>query len=411
MLTRFTNCRLACEGRLVDKDLVIDSCTGKIVDYQAHFYDNRTLPENVVDLQGRILAPGFIDVQLNGAVGFDFSVIPDEMDDYLKGVLEVNQALVKTGVTSYLPTITSQSPVVYQTALPHLAPRKRSPSTGAECLGAHCEGPFLQPEKNGIHDKALLLSPTKGFDSFLECYGADNFPYIRMITAAPELPEMEACIRQICEKGIIFSIGHSKASLEEAEGAVMSGASCVTHMFNAMLQPHHRDPGIFGLLGSEDYKRPYFGLICDGMHVHPNCIKMAYNAHRSGTILVTDAMSTLGLPDGVYPWTNGEDIEKRDGKMVLVGTETIAGSCITLDQCLRNFMRWTGVGIAEAIQCVTEHPAKLLKCYGEKGSLQAAADADLVVLDDEGHVKMVFKSGTMILDEFSEYEMISHTSS
>lgn len=170
-------------------------------------------------------------------------------------------------------------------------------------------------------------------------------------------------------------------------------------MFNAMLQPHHRDPGIFGLLGSETCRRPYFGLICDGVHVHPNCIKMAYNAHRSGTILVTDAMSTLGLPDGTYPWTNGDDIEKREGKMVLVGTDKIAGSCITLDQCVRNFEKWTGADIAEVIQCVTENPARLLGIYGQKGSLAPGADADLVVLDEERRVQMVFKSGTIIVDQ------------
>lgn len=188
------------------------------------------------------------------------------------------------------------------------------------------------------------------------------------------------------------------ASLEIAETAIEAGASCVTHMFNAMLQPHHRDPGIFGLLGSESCRRPYFGLICDGIHVHPNCIKMAYNAHQSGTILVTDAMSTLGLPDGIHPWTDGESIEKRDGKMVLVGTNTIAGSCIAMDQCLRNFTKWTGAGIAKALQCVTEHPARLLGIYGRKGSLSPGADADLVVLNAQREVTMVFKAGQVVFE-------------
>lgn len=190
MLTRLTNCRLAIEGQLYAKDLIIDSESGKIVDYQAHFYDNRSLPDDVIDLQNQILSPGFIDVQLNGAGGFDFSVIPDNVEDYEAGVATVNRILITTGVTSYLPTITSQSPSVYQTALPFLRPRHGRASEGAQCLGAHCEGPFLQPEKNGIHDVRKLLEPTASFDSFKECYGVGNLEYIRKITAAPELPNM-----------------------------------------------------------------------------------------------------------------------------------------------------------------------------------------------------------------------------
>jgi N-acetylglucosamine-6-phosphate deacetylase len=162
---KFTNCLLVKGNELVNEDLWVSSASGKILNGQEILYEHRTAPEDIVDLGGRILSPGLIDTQLNGAYGFDFSVIPEEgTTAYSKGVLRVNRSLVATGVTSYLPTMTSQLPEVYQKALPSLGPSgsARDPSYGSESLGAHCEGPFLSPTKNGIHNASVLLSPING---------------------------------------------------------------------------------------------------------------------------------------------------------------------------------------------------------------------------------------------------------
>jgi len=137
---------------------------------------------------------------------------------------------------------------------------------------------------------------------------------------------------ELASRGIIYSIGHSEATYEEASSAVGQGATMITHLFNAMRPLHHRNPGIFGVLGlAESLPRPYFGIISDGIHLHPTTIKIAFNAHPDGFILVTDAMHLVGLPDGAYPWTNGEqtcNIVKKGSTLLLEGSDTIAGRSV-----------------------------------------------------------------------------------
>jgi len=147
-----------------------------------------------------------------------------------------------------------------------------------------------------------------------------------MITAAPEIGAMTSLIPEITGRGIVFSIGHSEATYEEASAAVAAGATMITHLFNAMRPLHHRNPGVFGVLGiAESLPRPYFGIIADGIHLHPTSIKIAFNAHPDGFILVTDAMHLVGLEDGVHAWTNGENIIKRGPRLTLEGSDKIAG--------------------------------------------------------------------------------------
>lgn len=223
-------------------------------------------------------------------------------------------------------------------ALPYLKPsgQMRIAKDGAESLGAHCEGPFLNPTKNGVHNVDVLIE-AQSFADLEECYGAENMnPQseddvipVKMITAAPERGQMMNLIPEIRSRGIIYSIGHSEATYEDASAAVGNGATMITHLFNAMRPLHHRNPGIFGVLGfAENQSRPYFGVISDGIHLHPTTVKIAFNAHPDGFILVTDAMHLVGLPDGAYPWTNGEqvcNIVKKGSTLRLENSETIAG--------------------------------------------------------------------------------------
>jgi N-acetylglucosamine-6-phosphate deacetylase len=241
-------------------------------------------------------------------------------------------------------------------------------------LGAHVEGPFLNPGKNGVHNTSTL-QVASSFADLEDMYGADNITPqrtqtrpsratasnsstpdlstedlipVKMITAAPEQGAMIDLIPELTARGIIFAIGHSEATYEEASAAVAAGATMITHLFNAMRPLHHRNPGIFGVLGAPEpptatplrsenqvgdgsttsLTRPYFGLICDGIHLHPATVKIAWHAHPAGLILVTDAMHMVGLPDGRYPWTNGEGehyIVKKGGVLELEGTGVIAG--------------------------------------------------------------------------------------
>ncbi|KAL2016867.1 hypothetical protein VTK56DRAFT_2901 [Thermocarpiscus australiensis] len=416
-ITKLTNCRLVRGDALVWDDVWVSSATGKILRSQTAFYDELIMPDETIDLGGRIVSPGFIDCQLNGAFGFNFSTAADDMAQYAKQLRDLNKNLAQTGVTSYVPTVTSQTSGLYKKVLPYLGPsgHSRLAEDGAESLGAHIEGPFLNPSKNGVHNRDVLRAAST-FSDLEDMYGASNITPsssgsaspipVRMITAAPEVGNMTSLIPSLTARGIIVSIGHSEATYEEASAAVAAGATMITHLFNAMRPLHHRNPGIFGVLGvaegsgsngsaRQHQKRPYFGVIADGIHLHPTTIKIAWHAHPEGFILVTDAMHTLGLPDGRYAWSNGEAehyIVKQGNVLLLEGSGNIAGSCITLIECVNNFLNWSGATIPQALKAATAAPAAMLGLQGVKGSLDAGADADLVVLSEkvsEGRTDLV----------------------
>ena len=319
------------------------------------------------------------------------------------------------------------------------------------------EGPFLSPCRNGIHPAEVLIK-AETFMDVESCYGADNFAKIKMITAAPELGKMQTLIPEFTERGIVFSIGHSDATFEEAQAAVAAGATMVTHMFNAMRPFGHRDPNIFGLLGQSsspvnspssspqtsrpasilespkttrpgsprtsrrstprsslsissttaqlsaprlaepETGKPFFGLIADGIHLHSSSVQIAHAAHPSGTILVTDAMQLAGCADGTYDWTNGERIIKKGPILTLEANGRLAGSAIELIDCVNNFKKWTNCSVAEALGCVTSTPANMLGegVVDRKGALKPGMDADLVVLDETS-------DGTLVVDEVWKY--------
>ncbi|KAK4119294.1 carbohydrate esterase family 9 protein [Parathielavia appendiculata] len=445
-ITKLTNCRLLRGDELVWDDAWVSSITGKIIRSQSAFYEELIMPDEVIDLGGRIVSPGFIECQLNGAYGFNFSTVTEDMAQYGKQLRDLNKKLAQTGVTSYLPTVTSQKSNLYKKVLPYLGPSgaSRRAHDGAESLGAHVEGPFLNPTKNGIHNTSIMRVASS-FSDLEDMYGAANITPpsfsgsqspssvsddtslsssspitssdipIKKITVAPELGAMTSLIPELTARGIIVSIGHSEATYEEASTAVSAGATMITHLFNAMRPLHHRNPGIFGVLGvTETTSRPYFGLIADGIHLHPATVKIAWHAHPAGLILVTDAMHMVGLPDGRYPWTNGEGehfIVKKGGVLELEGTGVIAGSSTTLIECINNFLNWSGATIPQALKTVTATPATMLGAQGIKGTLDAGADADLVVLsetvsDDGGRrelvVDEVWKFGVKIFEKGHE---------
>ncbi|EJD52120.1 Metallo-dependent hydrolase [Auricularia subglabra TFB-10046 SS5] len=468
----FTNCLLVQEdGTLAKKDLWIDERSGTIVPSQRVFYGKLQRPARTIDLGGNILSPGLIDIQLNGAYAFDFSVYDGNDQAYLDGLQMVSTKIVETGVTSLLPTIITQERQLYPKLLSLLAPM-HSPN-GAHLLGWHAEGPFLQDAKRGAHASSYLLPASEGMKTFEDVYGSENLKLgferadctdsfgVKVITAAPEVDGILDCVSELTKRGVVFSIGHSTANSAIATRAVTRGARLITHLFNAMPQLHHRDPCIIGLLGAsflpeqnlppdahrdqmrtadevamararkqvvrkptvyadeahveivtppqtptgehvleplenlEQIERPYYGMIVDGIHSHPNSVRLAYSAHPKGCILVTDAQPMLdpNLQDGAYEWRYGKRLVKEGHKLYVEGTDTLAGSVIPLGACVRNFAHFTGATLAEAIVCATLHPARCLGIEKRKGTLRAGADADLVVLDRDGYVLATWVRG------------------
>ncbi|KXN87488.1 Putative N-acetylglucosamine-6-phosphate deacetylase [Leucoagaricus sp. SymC.cos] len=427
-LVCFTNCLLPQEdGSLIEKDLWIDETRGVILDAQKAFYLRQNRPERIVDLGGNILSPGFLDLQLNGGYGFDFSVFDGDEKAYKKGLVMVAERIIETGVTSLVPTVITQERSLYPKILSLLQPFQTENS--AAFLGWHAEGPFIEHSKRGAHADSYLLAAADGTKTFEEVYGADNLAHqedwimgneqaaaVRIITAAPETAGVMDTIKHLSGHGIIFSIGHSIATTEVATNAVRHGAKLITHLFNAMPQLHHRDPSIIGLLGASphisplpekslhlekgqiadmEFERPYFGIIVDGIHCHPNSVRLAYSAHADGCILITDAMKILDphLKDGAYEWREGQRYIKEGDRLYLEGTDTLAGSVVTLDKCVRNFSRFTGCSLGEAIKCATYNPAKCLGIENKKGTLRPGTDADLVVLSRQGRVLSTWVKG------------------
>ena len=217
-----------------------------------------------------------------------------------------------------------------------------------------------------------------------------------MITLAPELPGSIAMIGQLLEEfpGIVIAMGHSEATYSDGVAATTMGARMITHTFNAMNALNHREPGLPGLMTQG---KCWFSVIPDGIHVHPSVLTLALRADPSRCILVTDSIELAGLPDGTYDGhgqIKGKQ-RKEGNRVTLEGSETLVGSCIRLDQCVRNMVRWSNCGIAEAVRCVTENVAEM---SGERkrGVLEAGRRADFVVLSNGGDVEETWIQGRRV---------------
>ncbi|KAJ1945982.1 N-acetyl-glucosamine-6-phosphate deacetylase [Linderina pennispora] len=410
IITQIHNCRVLRNHTLTYDDVWFQD--GKIIN-PTSLYGLRGADVRI-DGKGLIVAPGLIDVQLNGAFGYDFSFNREDIDQCMD---VVSRGVLLQGCTAFCPTTVSSMPETYHAVIPHLGPRRGSLVNGAESLGAHIEGPFMNPKKKGAHELACLRAAPRGLADFDQCYGLENLRrHVAYITVAPEMPGVLETIPELireCNVGI--SMGHTTASGETARRAHQSGAHMITHLFNAMTDFHHRDPGVIGLLGAADKQaldangvagasapNTFYGLICDGIHVHPNTVKIAYRAHPAGAILVTDAMGAMGLPDGQYKLGNMsvdvkpmEDVKDGPRAAVIQGTSTLAGSIVTLIECVRNFHKFTQCSVVEAIEAATLHPALMLGIADRKGSLAFGCDADIVLLTDDLHVDSVFVRGEL----------------
>ncbi|KAJ1737654.1 N-acetyl-glucosamine-6-phosphate deacetylase [Coemansia sp. Benny D160-2] len=387
-ITQFYNCLVLKDHKLVSDYLYVQN--GKIIDPANMFWEEKRIPDVRIDCKGGIVSPGYIDVQINGAFGYDFS---NDTDIIEEAVDNISKGLLLQGCTAYCPTTVSSRPEVYHKVISHLGPRQGSVENGASVLGAHIEGPFISPQKKGAHELATLRTAKHGLADFEECYGLDNLrKYAAYVTMAPEVEGVTAAIPDLIkETGVAISSGHSNATTAKAQEAFKQGANMITHLFNAMHPFHQRDPGIIGLLG-DNGPRPFYGIICDGIHVHPNSVMIAYYAHPTGACLVTDAMSAQSLPEGYYKL--GEmDVDVHGGHVYIKGTNTIAGSIATLAECVRNFIDFTGASKVEALENATLHPAQMLGISDTKGTLAHGADADILILDNDLYVQRVFIAG------------------
>lgn len=377
ILKQFYNCQILRDGKIIVEDLWVRD--GKIVNPEKIFYDEKLLPDVRIDCQGALISPGYIELQINGGFGIDFS---HNIENVEEGINKVAKKLLACGVTSFCPTIVTSPSETYYKILPRIKKQNGS-SHGAGILGVHLEGPFISPSKKGAHPEECITNFPNGFKTLIDMYGTlDN---VCFVTLAPEIPNAMSVIKELCQRNIKVSVGHSVANLCEGEEAVKNGATFITHLFNAMLPFHHRDPGLVGLLTSDQIppgKIVHYGIIADGIHTHPAALRIAHLIHPKGLVLVTDAISALGLEEGIHKLGQLE-IEIRKGRAYIVGTNTLCGSMSEMAQCVRIFKDATGCSVVEALEAATLHPARALQIETVKGVLNFGADADFILLDND----------------------------
>lgn len=389
-LFKYMNCHLIRDGDLIKDDLWVRD--GIIVNPEYIFFAEKVTADVTVDCDGAILCPGFIDVQINGAFGVDFSVNTDNIEE---GVAKVAKGILEHGVTSFCPTIVTSSESTYKQIVSRVK-KKNGSKEGAGVLGLHLEGPFISKEKKGAHDVNLIQTFENGMADLTKVYGED-LTNVAIVTLAPELAKSGEVIAELVERGIKVSVGHSVANLVQGEEAVIQGATFITHLFNAMLPFHHRDPGLIGLLTSKKVPTdvPYYGVISDGIHTHPAALRIAYRVDPKGMVLVTDAISGAGLPEGEHRF-GSQTMEIKGNRAVIKGTQTLCGSIATMDMCVQHLRKSTLCGTVRALEAASLHPAKLLGISDRKGTLNFDSDADFIMLNDDLVVLATYIAGECV---------------
>jgi len=316
----------------------------------------RVAPQEVelLDLRGDWVSLGGVDLQINGALGLAFPELKAENFDFLQ---KISEYLWDVGVDGFLPTLVTTSVDNIQRSLAVIADFISRQKVGSQILGVHLEGPFLNLQKRGAHPAEYLLPLT--IEQVKRVLG-DYAQIIKVITLAPELDPTDEVIPYLRSKGIIVSLGHSLATATQAEEAFKLGATMVTHAFNAMPPLHHREPGLLGAaIINPDVM---CGFIADGEHVSPIMLQILLRASHQGLFLVSDALSPLGLPDGVYPWDTRQ-IEVKNGTARLADG-TLSGTTLPLLVGVQNLVKWGICNIEEAIAFATDAPRQAIGLSG-----------------------------------------------
>ena len=338
---------------------------------------------NQIDAQGSFVIPGLIDIHVHGANSFDTM---DATPDAIQGM---GRFLASHGVTSYLPTTVSASQDALMAAIEN-AGRTPFPVDGAQHLGIHLEGPYLNSSYAGAQPvQHLRRAAREEYERWI------TSGQVRLITVAPEVEGVPALLDAGTEAAIEFAIGHSAATYEQVLLAIEHGLRQVTHVFNGMPPMHHRSPGVLGAALSEE--RLNCQIIADGIHVHPAVVKLLVRSKGVGrTILVTDAISATGLPDGAYSLGDQRVHVAAGAPRTEAGG--LAGSTLTMDQALRNVMQFANLSLSAALPMATRVPAAAMGWQGRKGIIAPNADADLVIMDDRFQVRLTMVAGRVVFE-------------
>jgi len=375
-----TNCRLfdASDDKQTTSVLIENGVITQIGQIESG-----TACDNKLDAQGRIIAPGFIDVHIQGAGGADI------LDATPEALEAISRTCARFGVTGFLATSVFKPEQDNR----HLALASEYVGRnlgGANLLGIHLEGPFISLEKKGMIQPGCICPPSEQvLDEILRITDG----HLSMMTIAPELPESRQTIGSLVDSGIIASFGHSNATYEQTLEGFDAGILHVTHLFNAMPSIHHRSPGpLVAIFESEHITAQ---VITDGVHIHPAVLKFAYEKlGPERTFPITDGMQAIGLGDGMFIY-NGIEYESKAGA-ARYKDGTLIGTALGLSQIIERFIAFTDCPLDTAIRMVTQNPAGLLGLENKKGTIAVGKDADLILLDDNLSVHTTIVGGKIV---------------
>ena len=334
----------------------------------------------VIDAEGKLVAPGLVDIHIHGYLGEDAS------DGSTDGLKKMAAGIAKNGVTSWCPTTMTiameEIKAAFDTAR---CVKAETEPYGAKILGINCEGPFVNPSKKGAQPEEFILPPDGDFI-------IDNADIVKLFTVAPEMEGGEECIKKVYEDGrVLVSMGHTNASFDEANKGINSGVRHTTHLFNAMTSLLHRNPGVVGAALSDE--KVSCELIADTFHVNPGLYKMVHKLKGEKLCLITDCMRAGGMPDGDYT-LGGQPVVKK-GIQCLLPDGTIAGSVLKLNNAVKNLLDHTELTLPEAFACASLNPATAIKEDKNIGSLEVGKLADIIICDDEINVEATYINGEL----------------
>lgn len=385
-----TNARVCLpEGLLEGGSVLVQD--GVIVHIADHRQDNLAADE-VIDAKGAYVVPGFIDVHVHGGGGFD--VMSGE-PSHIEGMSRFHAS---KGTTALLPTTLTHSCAKIEAALDGIVTVMDKGTSGAEIVGIHLEGPYLNVEKCGAQNPEHIRP---GNIEELQHFLTRSKGNVRLMTIAPEIGDALEVIEFAVKQGVTVSIGHSNTTFDVMEQAVRKGATHVTHLFNGMSPLHHREPGVAGAALMLDELA--VELICDGFHLHQDIIRFVFRTKpMEQIVLITDCIAAGGCQDGQYE-LGDLPLMMQSGVARLLNEDgtlgSLAGSCLTMDQALRNTMAYTGLSLVEVIPTLTLNPARQIGLEQRKGSIAVGKDADLVFLNDQIEVIATYVKGQKVYEQ------------
>ncbi len=370
-------------GKLILKDGILEDRAIVFGDRIQGFSHVPPEGAEVIDAGGGYVSPGLIDVHCHGFMGWDAS------HGDLEELRQMSRRAARFGVTAWLPTTMTLDWPALERCFSAIRQARQESLTdewcGAQVLGCHAEGPFINPRKKGAQAKSGIQKP----DAEKLRPWAD---VIRLATLAPELEGAIECIRAARAMGVALSMGHTDASYDQAMAGIEAGVTHATHTFNAMPPLNHRQPGAVGAALGDG--RVFCELICDTFHVHPALFGLMAKLAGDRLVLITDSIPVAGLPDGPHEQLGATVIV--DGMKLRFPDGTIAGSALTLDTAVRNFAKHTGLPLWQAVGMASLNPARSIGADGEKGSLEPGKHADIVIADPDFRIRATFVRGRRV---------------